>query len=74
MSSDILPAITTGLTIIEAIAITGVLSPLIQHEPDTRPDNDNSPFDLTNYTMMAFGGTLLIGIVGTALWLARVWS
>ena len=73
MTRDMLPAITTGLTIIEAIAITGVLSPLIAHEPDTRPDNDNRPFDLTGYTMMGLGGTLLIGIVGTALWLVRVW-
>ncbi|NEU14628.1 hypothetical protein G3T14_21325 [Methylobacterium sp. BTF04] len=40
-----------------------------------RPCNDNrSPRDLTNLTLMAFGPGLIIALVVTALFLASVWS
>lgn len=74
MNSDILPALTTGLSIIEAVAITGVLSPLMAREPDTRPDNDNHLVDLTELTVMGFACALLIGIVVTPIVLWGPWS
>lgn len=74
MAADVLPSVITGLSIITAVAVTGIVAPLVTHrEPRARPANDNRRHDLTTLTLMAFGPSLLVAIVVVAGWLVATW-
>lgn len=73
MASEILPSVVTGLSFVTTCAIGGVLAPLVARKPQDRPANDNEALDLTELTLMGFAAMMVVGIVGTALWLLSLW-